>query len=112
LPKRLTEVESPVEDVRMRKGGLDPARQRLLFREVNAHIRRMADGSGSSQDELEFVCECGHPRCLSTVQLPLSEYERIRLDDSLFVVAPGHETDTTTAERNGRYVVVTASVAA
>jgi hypothetical protein len=35
------------------------------------------------------------------------EYERIRRDDALFVVLPGHETGMTT-ERTERYVVVTA----
>jgi hypothetical protein len=96
-----------LEDVRIAKGTPGPARQQQLFREVNTRIRGVAAGNGFSDDELEILCECGAAGCVSTVQLMVPEYERIRRDDALFVVRPGHETGMTT-ERTGRYVVVTA----
>jgi hypothetical protein len=86
---------------------LAPARQRHLFREVNTRIRGVAADNGSSEDELEILCECGAAKCVSTVQLMVPEYERIRRDDGLFVVLPGHETGMT-MERTERYAVVTA----
>ena len=96
-----------MEDARIAKGAPDAARQQQLFREVNTRIRGVAAGNGSSEEELEILCECGAAGCVSTVQLMVPEYERIRRDHALFVVRPGHETGMTT-ERNARYVVVTA----
>jgi hypothetical protein len=98
-----------MEGVPIGVGPPDQARQQHLFREVNTRLRGVAASNGSPPDQLEILCECGAVECVSTVQLMLLEYERIRRDDALFVVVPGHETDaTTTTERNERYVVVTA----
>jgi hypothetical protein len=96
-----------MKGVPIAEGHLDPARQQHLFREVNTRIRGVAAGNGSHETELEILCECGGVECVSTVQLMVPEYERIRRDDALFVVLPGHETGMTT-ERTERYVVVTA----
>ena len=90
---------------------LDPTRQQHLFREVNTRIRGIAAGNGSAEDELEILCECGSPGCVSTIQLVVPEYERIRCDAGHFIVLPGHEAGMTTTERNGRYVVVPAPAA-
>jgi hypothetical protein len=89
----------------------DPTRQQHLFREVNTRIRGIAAGSGSVEDELEILCECGSTGCVSTIQLAVPEYERIRRDAGLFVVLAGHEAGMTTTERNERYVVVAAPAA-
>ena len=90
---------------------LDPTRQQHLFREVNTRIHGIGAGNGSRGDELEILCECGATGCVSTIQLEVPEYERIRRDDGLFVVLPGHETGMT-MDRNERYVVVGAPPAA
>jgi hypothetical protein len=38
------------------------------------------------------MCECGDPACLETVEMTLAEYEALRADPELGVVAPGHES--------------------
>ena len=104
-------MEARTDHVSHAERALDPRRQQHLFREVNVRIRGIAAGNGSAEGELEILCECGSPGCVSTIELVVPEYERIRRDTGLFVVLPGHEAGMTTTERNERYVVVAAPAA-
>jgi hypothetical protein len=63
----------------------------VVFREVNERLRELGEGFSLVSEIAEFVCECGDSGCAERVQLPLSEYERVRSDAKWFVVVPGHE---------------------
>ena len=40
---------------------------------------------------ITMICECGDSRCTDRIRLPLAEYERVRGDSLLYVIASGHE---------------------
>jgi hypothetical protein len=63
----------------------------VVFREVNERLRELGEGFSLVSEIAEFVCECGDSGCAERLQLPLSEYERVRSDAKWFVVVPGHE---------------------
>ena len=69
------------------------ARNELLFRDLNEQVEFVAapldSGEGAT---FEFFCECSDVDCTLRLPMPLSEYERVRSDPTLFVVAPGHES--------------------
>jgi len=57
---------------------------------------------------LVFFCECGRRSCRAHVRLSGSQYEKVRADARLFVVAPGHEIPEAenVVETNHGYKVV------
>jgi hypothetical protein len=76
-----------VSDSGGRRVGLNEA----LFREVNERMEKLSGDFGSPVGELRCVCECADGSCIEQFEVPISEYERLRSDPLLFVVAPGHE---------------------
>jgi hypothetical protein len=64
-----------------------------LLRDVNDRIEEVSQGSGESNDDFDFLCECGRENCIEMVRLTIAEYERVRDDETHFLVFPGHETD-------------------
>jgi hypothetical protein len=79
-----------------------------LFREINEQARTLTSSFSVASDDLKVVCECGAPRCLDEILVPLAEYARIRDDPTLFVIKPGHdlpETETVTAKAKGHWIV-------
>jgi hypothetical protein len=88
--------------------GLAPsARNRLVLREVNDRIAELAGGWNETGVGL-FVCECSDQGCAEALEITAPQYERIRADESHFVVFPGHEQSESegVVERSGRFVVV------
>lgn len=68
------------------------AENESLFRAVNELIETVAASTGLVDEHVyEFLCECSDARC--TVLLPLTvwEYEQVRADPTLFLVASGHD---------------------
>ena len=67
------------------------AENESLFRAVNELIEATASSAGVDEHLYEFLCECSDAHC--TVMLPLTvwQYEEVRADPALFIVAPGHE---------------------
>lgn len=63
------------------------ARNQTLFREVNERIETVAGDNKA----VEFVCECSSTDCVSTVELHLAEYERIRSNPTWFLIKPDHD---------------------
>jgi hypothetical protein len=63
------------------------ARNQALHREVNERIQDLTDGEGIT----EFMCECSDTDCMEFVPLTSSEYERVRLDPTWFVIKPDHQ---------------------
>jgi hypothetical protein len=83
------------------------ARSRLVLREVNDRIVELAVKWNETGVRL-FVCECSGQGCVEALEITEAEYERIRADESHFVVSPGHEQPKSerVVERNGRFVIV------
>ena len=76
-----------MDDERNRRVGVNEA----LFREVNEQIRSLADKDGADDHSITVICECGDADCTERIELLLVEYERIRSDTLLYVIARGHE---------------------
>jgi hypothetical protein len=76
-----------LSDERARRVGLNEA----LFRQVNEEIRGLDDELGTRDGTLTVICECGDATCTERVKLTLAEYERVRSDSLLYVIAPGHD---------------------
>ena len=89
------------------------ARNQSLFREVNERIRYLADvnerieyvAEGATS---EFVCECNNPKCISTIELTVVEYERVRSNPTWFVIKTDHDLGQSerVVSRDDGYAVV------
>ena len=67
------------------------ARNELLFRDLNEQVEFVATPVDADGSTFEFFCECSNLDCTLRLPLSLAEYENVRSDPTLFVVAPGHE---------------------
>ena len=85
------------------------ARNQALLRKVNERIEENADDS----DAVVFACECSRTECMSTVELSVAEYERVRSNSTWFLVKPGHDIPQIerVISRDDGYVVVEKLVA-
>jgi hypothetical protein len=72
---------------RERKLGLNEA----MFREVNERVEELNRTFADFTDRLQVVCECADIGCAELIGVPAADYERVRSDAVLFIVAPGHE---------------------
>jgi hypothetical protein len=62
-----------------------------IFRQVNEQIRSLGEESlGIEGGNITVICECGDAGCAERLELRLSDYERVRSDSLLYVVAKGH----------------------
>ena len=62
------------------------SKNEVLFHALSENILR----APTDVDVFEFACECADEQCLGTVQLTLTEYERVRNTPSHLVLLPGH----------------------
>ena len=72
------------------------ARNQTLFREVNERIQYLGEvneriGYSAEGATSEFVCECSSTECISTIELTVVEYERVRSNPTWFVIKPDHD---------------------
>ncbi|HWG55793.1 MAG TPA: hypothetical protein VNT58_04650, partial [Gaiellaceae bacterium] len=83
------------------------ARNERLFREINDRVQRLNDEAGRASAG-EFVCECSNSDCTRPIRVPLEEFAAARTDESLFLLAPGHERDDIerVVDRRPGYLVV------
>jgi hypothetical protein len=65
------------------------ARNEALFREVNERIKQVNENL-RTEEEADFICECGHAECTDPISLTLGEYEEVRRDGTHFAVVPDH----------------------
>jgi len=70
-----------------RRVGLNEA----IFRQVNEQIRSLGDEHRAADGTIAVICECGDAGCTDRIEVPPAEYERVRADSLLYVVAKGHE---------------------
>jgi hypothetical protein len=101
------------------EGSRAASRDRLalqqLFREVNDRLRDLAlhEFDVPRTRRTTYLCECGDPDCLETVELSLDEYEILRAESGLRMVAPGHEPPGwDVIARTGRADIVAAGAVA
>ena len=76
-----------MSDERARRLGLNEA----IFRRVNEQIRDLNRNVGAHQQTMTVICECGNSECTDRLELRVEEYERVRGDARLYVIAKGHE---------------------
>ena len=92
----------------------DETQNEILRRTRNEWIEETSDTFGAHHVEEAYICECGDPDCSENFTMTRVEYEAVRSDGSLFVVAIDHENPE--IERvlleNGRFAVVKKMMAA
>lgn len=76
-----------MSDERARRVGLNEA----LFRQVNEEIRGLTSTFGTEEGTMTVVCECGDAGCTEQLEVKVGDYERVRSESRLYVIAPGHE---------------------
>jgi hypothetical protein len=87
-----------VVDERARRVGLNEA----VFRQVNERLEKLNETFAPVTGRNEVVCECGDVSCAQVLELTESEYEDVRSEPNLFIVAPGHAaTDIEHVVREG-----------
>ncbi len=68
------------------------ARNEVMFRAINDHIREFATRfEHLAEEKLAFICECADETCVERVSLKASQYDEIRAIPARFVVVTGHE---------------------
>ena len=72
------------------------ARNQALFMEVNERIQYLAEvneriGYSAEGATSEFACECSNTECISTIELTVVEYERVRSNPTWFLIKPDHD---------------------
>jgi hypothetical protein len=86
------------------------AKNDMIFRDANEHIRAKADEYQVEIDRLPFLCECPREDCTELVPLTIPEYSRVRANASHFFTLPEHADDErplgTVIRREGTYVIV------
>ena len=85
------------------------AQNETVFRSVNERIEEIAASGPGDAHVYEFVCECSNADCNLLLPMTRAEYESIRHNPRLFLVAPGHELPDieTVVIRRGAYYIVT-----
>jgi hypothetical protein len=83
------------------------AKNEAIFREANEGIRRAQESLDLADGPLPFICECDVPECRQILRVPPETYEWTRQLGNRFLVAAGHEGDSSTvvAQKDG-YVVI------
>jgi len=97
-------MEGAKSDESGRRAGMNEA----IFREVNEQIRSLTDEVGDDGETITVICECADADCAERLELLLTEYEHVRGDSLLYVIASGHElldVEQVVAQRNGWEVV-------
>ena len=76
-----------MSDEQARRVGLNEA----LFREVNEQIRGLNQELAADDGTMTVICECSDTDCAERLELRVSEYERVRSNSLLFMVAKSHQ---------------------
>lgn len=64
-----------------------------IFRAVNERIEDLNETFAIVADTFEVVCECADAGCAVQIRIASDVYERVRSGSTLFILAPGHETE-------------------
>jgi hypothetical protein len=74
-------------DDQAKRVGLNEA----IFRQVNEQIESLNQSFGSDVRTMTAICECASGDCAERLQIPASEYEKVRANPRHFIIVPGHE---------------------
>jgi hypothetical protein len=66
------------------------AENQYRFNKANDRLRDLLEERARPDQKVPFLCECADDSCLETVELNLSEYERLHENADVFVIVPGH----------------------
>jgi hypothetical protein len=79
-----------------------------LFRRANQALEKALRGKVSEERPIPFLCECLDESCRSSVEITLTEYDRVRAYANRYVILPGHPTadGEEVIEEDGRRAVV------
>ena len=64
-------------------------KRKVLLREVNARTREVSDRFGTPEGSYRLICECGREDCEERFEVPVAEYEDLRLRNE-FLVCESH----------------------
>ena len=76
-----------MSDEQARRVGLNES----IFRQVNEQIESLNRDFGGDEREMTAICECANGDCTDRLQIPVTEYEKVRNDPRRYIVVPGHE---------------------
>jgi hypothetical protein len=65
-----------------------------LYRQINEHIRGRIEQAYQTMPAaipVEFLCECGRPRCTATIALTQPQWDALAQRDSQLIVAAEHQ---------------------
>ena len=62
-----------------------------IFRQVNEQIESLNQDLATEIRAMSVICECADGDCTERIEIPLSEYEKVRGDSRRYIVVPGHE---------------------
>jgi hypothetical protein len=66
------------------------AENQYRFHDANNRLRDLVDERVLADQRIPFLCECADDGCLGTVDLELTEYEKLHESVDSFVIVPGH----------------------
>jgi hypothetical protein len=85
------------------------AANEAVFREVNEQIETLNRGFETvGGGTMTMVCECADLGCAEQLVVGIADYERVRADATLFIIAPNHEqpdVERVVEEASGHHVV-------
>jgi hypothetical protein len=61
----------------------------VLYREVNQRIREVSE-SFEADENVEFLCECGHEDCMTTLELTRAQFDGLLRDPGHVLLAAEH----------------------
>jgi hypothetical protein len=79
-----------------------------IFRQVNEQIETLNRDLGTEERTMTVICECASGDCTDRLEIPVSEYERVRADPRHYVIVSGHglpEFESVIASQDGYEVV-------
>jgi hypothetical protein len=62
-----------------------------IFRQVNEQIETLNRDFAADARTMTVICECASGDCTERLEIPVSEYEKVRADPLRYIVVPGHE---------------------
>lgn len=76
-----------MSDEQARRVGLNES----IFRQVNEQIESLNRDFGDERRTMTAICECADGDCTERLEIPVSEYEKVRANPRRYLIVPGHE---------------------
>jgi hypothetical protein len=66
------------------------AENQYRFNKANDRLLSLVEERARPDQSIPFLCECADDSCLESIELNVSEYERLHESADVFVIIPGH----------------------